>query len=238
MDETIRQRLNAYNHAFYQQTADDFDATRQRAWAGWLRLLPWLGAVRSVLDVGCGNGRLAHFLAEHLPKPLTYHGIDLSAALLDRARQSLAGVDGLRVTLEARDIVQRPPDSGAYDLVALIAVLHHVPGRAQREHLVQALAARLNVGGLLVFSAWRFMDSPRLAARVVPFPEDLAPHVEPGDYLLDWRRGTNALRYCHAIDAEEQAALISASGLRMVDIFDADGENNQLNRYSVLRRAE
>jgi len=238
MDETIRQRLNAYNHSFYQQTADDFDATRQRAWAGWLRLLPLLDSVHTVLDVGCGNGRLAHFLAEHLPQPLAYHGVDLSTALLKHARESLAGVDGLRFTLEARDIVQNPPDNGAYDLVALMAVLHHMPGRAQREGLVRALAARLTVGGVLIFSAWRFMESPRLAARVVPFPEDLAPHVESGDYLLDWRRGTNALRYCHAIDSDEQAALMSASGLHIVDVFDADGENNQLNRYSVLRRIE
>lgn len=236
MDARTIERLNAYNHSFYHLTAADFDATRQRAWEGWVRLLPMLAGVRSVLDVGCGNGRLAHFLAEHLPKPIVYHGVDLSADLLARARKSLATVDGLSVTLEARDLVQNPPDSGTYDLVALMAVLHHIPARAQREALVRALAARVSVGGLLVFSSWRFMDVPRLAARVVPFPDDLAPHVEPGDYLLDWRRGTNALRYCHSIDADEQAALMQASSLEVVAVFDADGENGRLNGYSVLRR--
>lgn len=236
MDAATIARLNAYNHSFYQQTASEFDATRQRAWEGWMRLLPHISNARRVLDVGCGNGRLAHFLREHLRGTLTYHGIDVSAALIARAQAALESLPDVQVTLAQHDLVSVPPPDGAYDLVALMAVLHHIPARAQRLALVESLAQRVDAGGVLVFSAWRFMDAPRLAARVVPWPDDLAAQVERGDYLLDWRRGTHALRYCHYIDAEEQAALVAASGLELIAQFEADGETGRMNVYSVLRR--
>jgi SAM-dependent methyltransferase len=239
MDINTIHHLNAINREFYRITAGEFDQTRGQAWPGWLRLAPLLGGVDSVLDVGCGNGRFGVFLAERLARPLRYHGVDSSPALLDAARTALAAHPRLDVTLETRDIVEQPPDSGAYSLVALFGVIHHVPGAQQRRDLLRALAARVAPGGLLAFTAWRFIELERFAARVVPWDAvdpALAAAVEPHDYLLDWRRGASALRYCHYVDDAEHAALAAATGLTPVLDFRADGENAALNRYSLLRR--
>ena len=40
--------------------------------------------------------------------------------------------------------------------------MHHVPGRALRERLLDALAAHTAPGGILALSLWRFMDDERL----------------------------------------------------------------------------
>ncbi|MEO0562469.1 MAG: hypothetical protein AAF125_10160, partial [Chloroflexota bacterium] len=69
-----------------------------------------------------------------------------------------------------------------------------------------------------------------------PWPPDL--DREPGDYLLDWRRGTVARRYCHHVDDAEHDALVHTTGLEEVARFRADGADGRTNQYSVLRRTE
>jgi tRNA (uracil-5-)-methyltransferase TRM9 len=230
MDAITIQRLNAINRAFYRTTADEFDQTRGQPWPGWLRLLPHLRARLTALDVGCGNGRLGVFLGQHV-EVAHYHGVDNNPALLERARAALAHLPA--VTLDVRDIVENPPDTGAYDLVALFGVMHHVPGAQQRLNLMRALGQRVRPGGLLAFACWRFYEFERFRQRIVVWPDDMP--VETHDYLLDWRRGQTALRYCHYVDDAEHAALVAAAGLAEVETYRADGFSGTVNQYSLLR---
>ncbi|MDZ4767296.1 MAG: class I SAM-dependent methyltransferase [Chloroflexota bacterium] len=255
MDNQTARELNDINRAFYAAIAEDFDATRGEAWRGWRTLLPALrplavGGTLRALDVGCGNGRFGVFLAESLSapqagkRPIDYTGIDNSSALLAKADAALSERADLTVRLIEGDIVESGvPDGGDYDLIALLAVLHHVPGAERRAALVRTLAARLAPGGLFVWTSWRFMDFPRFRRRALAWDADMAARVEPGDHLLDWRRGRHAdlpaLRYCHAIDDAEESALIAAAcaaGLRPFMTFRADGEGDRANAYVVLRR--
>lgn len=231
MDEPTIQRLNQINRNFYAAVADSFDESRQQAWPGWERLSAYLAPALSVLDVGCGNGRFGVYLAQKFGGAVRYHGMDSSPALLDRAREALAGIEA---QLEQRDIVENPPDTGAYDLVVLFGVLHHVPGVDQRQQLMATLAQRVAPEGLLAFACWRFYEYERFRQRIVPWPPDFA--VEPHDYLLDWRRGTMALRYCHYVDDAEHAALIASTGLIEVVTYRADGYAGDTNCYSILRK--
>jgi SAM-dependent methyltransferase len=250
VDTAAIRRLNAINRDFYRVTAHEFDQTRSQAWLGWEYLLPYLarGIARhaatplSVLDVGCGNGRFGVFLAKKIEdgelvqhiKPLQYHGIDSSPVLLERARHALDSVPDTTVYLEERDIIENPPAIGQYHLVALFGVLHHVPGYEQRLQFMRTLGQRVAPGGLLAFACWRFYEYERFRDRIVPWPDDL--HVEKHDYLLDWRQGERALRYCHYVDDAEHAALISASGLTEIATYRADGQTGDANRYSILQR--
>lgn len=237
-DATIR-RLNEINRRFYAVVADDFDTTRGKPWPGWRRLLPHIQRLQAaplrLLDVGCGNGRFGLFVARETTRDIGYHGVDNNPALLDHARAALAGLPNFHATLEARDIITGGLPDGAYDLVALFGVLHHIPGAANRQALLRALADRVAPGGLLAFAAWRFYDYARFRERVVAWPDGLT--VEPGDYLLDWRRGANALRYCHHVNDDELAALVAASGLTEVTRYRADGQTGDANFYVVLRNS-
>ena len=100
--------------------------------------------------------------------------------------------------------------------------------------LLAAAADRVAPGGCLAFAAWRFYELERFRERIVPWPDGF--EVETHDYLLDWRRGERALRYCHYIDDAEHDALIRASGLKVIADYRADGAGGRLNRYAVLRR--
>jgi tRNA (uracil-5-)-methyltransferase TRM9 len=230
VDAQTIQRLNQLNAEFYNITADNFDLLRRNSWPGWDRLIPHLHSSLTVLDVGCGNGRFALFLAKHVNK-LRYHGIDNNARLLEHARITLQHIND--ATLEQRDLIENPLDSGTYAFVGIFAVLHHVPGFAQRLHLMRILSERVERGGILAFACWRFYEYERYRERFIDWPEDWMR--EKHDYLLDWKRGRQALRYCHYVDDAEHAALIAATGLTEIETFRSDGETGDVNRYSILR---
>ena len=178
--------LAELNRRFYSgETARQFSETRHRAWPGFRKLLPHIGRTRShsVLDVGCGNGRLATFLAGELESPLSYHGIDASAELLEDARRATAATCP-QASFEIRDLVLDPNErlpQGPYSVIAAIAVLHHIPGAARRRQLVSALGERLAPGGVLVLTAWRFDRIERIASRVVPWAKANGTWVDVGD---------------------------------------------------------
>jgi 2-polyprenyl-3-methyl-5-hydroxy-6-metoxy-1,4-benzoquinol methylase len=234
MNQQTIEYLNALNRRFYETTASDFDQTRGRAWAGWLKLVKYLKAPLSVLDVGCGNGRFGLFLAESLEGQIDYHGIDNNAQLLNYAKNTLEPLNNINTTLREQDIISEAIQAEQYDLVVLFAVIHHVPSTENRKVFMKNLVAHVKAGGILCFAAWRFYEYERFRERLLDWDDDIV--VEKHDYLLDWRRGEHALRYCHYVDDGEHQELIAATGLSEIATYRADGSDDAMNCYSVLRK--
>lgn len=236
MAETMRAavaaQLVALNRDFYETFAPQFAASRSAPWPGFVRLAAALPQpCRRLLDVGCGDGRLGRYLLDRGAIG-AYTGIDNSAGLLALARAQTVG-DFLLRDLAQPDAVA---DLGLFDGIAALALLHHIPGRANRVRLLQTMGARLAPGGRLVVANFQFMRSDRLRARVCDWAQIglTAADVEAGDYLLDWRRGGHGLRYLALIDAPAMGEMAAAAGLHVLAQFDSDGQTGNLNLYSVL----
>jgi tRNA (uracil-5-)-methyltransferase TRM9 len=252
MNETTAHALNAINLAFYRECAADFSAAREFPWPGWERLASRLderaeaGAALRVLDVGCGNGRFAGFLAERLAahrRRLEYSGVDASAPLLVRARaRDLPNADACFYELDFVKTPTRLP-RGPFDAVVLLGVLHGVPSRARRRALVEAAAQRVARGGLLALTCWRFAEFARFRRRLVSWETYNRAAVQPvdpdqlesGDHLMPWGKGQHIVRYCHATDESELEALVRGLPLVRVDNYLEDGRSGDLNRYAVFR---
>jgi SAM-dependent methyltransferase len=92
-----------------------------------------------VLDFGCGVGLLARFVKAHLPAA-HIDGFDVS-------QDSIANVDPV---LSSSGLFTSSLQALAkdYDLIVVANVMHHIPPE-RRADVVQNLAERLRVGGLL-----------------------------------------------------------------------------------------
>lgn len=250
MDERTLHRLNQINRVFYARVGAHYDASRRYVREGWraaLDLIRERAAARGefrALDVGCGNGWFGKFLIDQLPIPVLYHGIDADAYLLGQAERNLAAA---RAVFALIDLIAEPDPfrqlAPVYHLVVFNNVLHHIPSFELRRRLLLAAAEKLAEGGLLLFTAWQFLKQAKWQARVIPWtacPDVDPSQLEPGDYLLDWRRGARAVRYCHFMDDAELDALVQAlntGGLVIVTAFLADGKTDDLNRYVIAQKA-
>lgn len=104
-----------------------------------------LPAGTSVLELGCGTGRLLQHL---LPYGFELYGVDISAGMLAIARQRLADNQGA-VTLKQCDAASMPFVNATFDVVYSILVINLIPGY---EDVFREVARILKPGGRFVFN--------------------------------------------------------------------------------------
>lgn len=153
---------------FWQRAASgDFEALRQTIWGepepgAWETRIPecldlivpalrqGLGRRKSVsiLDLGCGIGRLTLPVAQLFPKA-TVIGVDISQAMLDRATLEAAGegvVNAVWALGDGRELPQTGTLHAAYSMITF----QHMPWEAAAHYIAQ-VAERLAPGGVFRF---------------------------------------------------------------------------------------
>lgn len=244
MPQAVQARLLALNREFYTTVGGEFDRTRQGLPLGMTELAARLAARSTgvplrLLDVGCGNGRLARALAQ-AGATWEYTGLDADAQLLKFAEEQTGSLANVSTRFAQVDLAVRGWSGvtggiSTFDAVASLAVLHHFPGLSLRRRIVQELAGLVAPSGVLALSTWQFLTSERLAQKQVEWAEVGVDEtqVEPGDALLPWNQGAHALRYVHQLDLAELELLGAAAGLRLAATFHADGKEGNLNLYTL-----
>jgi trans-aconitate 2-methyltransferase len=145
-------------------TYDRVSEPQTRWGATVLERLPLRGD-ETVLDCGCGTGRVTQQLLDRLP-----HGavvaLDVSPSMLAEARRRLAAA-GARVSFVECDLLQMSPavlaDRAPVDAVLSTATFHWVP---DHQRLFSNLASVLRPGGRLVAQCGGLGNIDRLLAIV------------------------------------------------------------------------
>jgi len=144
---------------------------------------------RSVLDLGCGDGRLAALVLEHRPCVEHVVAIDSSPTMLEHARDRFD--DDHRVDVRQWNLDDPLSPLGSFDVVVAGFSIHHVEDQRKRD-LFGEVAEQLTVTGLfanleVVASATpelhrQFLD---LIGRPDDDPED---RLAPVGAQLAWMR--------------------------------------------------
>jgi len=200
------------NRQFYLKTQEYFNRSRQSPWPGWQKLLPLLQVPNlKCLDLGCGNGRFGIWLSAQ--RRVDYTGLDDNQYLLERAAKRLPHSRLIR-----SDLTKPWPIKGKFDLVAILGVMHHLP-QPYRAPLLKRAAAKLKPGGILFLSLWEFNPTK-------------GKPIGDNDYILSWKLGVTAKRYCHLYTQAEIDSLLKPLKLKLLANFIADTSN----RYLVLAK--
>jgi len=145
----------------------------------------------TVLDAGCGTGRLTELLLDRLPRGRVI-ALDQSASMLELARASLEPCFGDRVTYLRRDLLDVDPDRDLeqeVDLVFSTATFHWV-----RDHpaLFRAMFRALKPGGRLVAQCGGGPNIAAIAGRAMAIlrSDRYAPIV--GDWPGPWKFASTA----------------------------------------------
>jgi tRNA (cmo5U34)-methyltransferase len=142
-----------------------------------------------VLDLGCGDGRLATVVLEARSSVSEIVAVDVSPPMLERARDRFAGED--RVTVREWDLNAPLDPLGEFDAVVSGFAIHHLDDCRKRE-LFAEVASQTRLGGVfanleVVLSATPELHAEFLAAlgRTEDDPEDQLVDVET---QLTWMR--------------------------------------------------
>jgi SAM-dependent methyltransferase len=248
MNASTVARLIEINLDFYSHFGESFSATRRRIQPGVRRVMQMLKGDESILDLGCGNGEFARELAKHGHRG-PYLGVDFSLPLL---RDAQAQPEGFYAKFVEADLTQLSVSSSQFSviskqllttenwtLITAFAVLHHIPSNELRSNLLQTIRGLLAENGMFILSNWQFLNSEKLKARILSWEAASVPtsNVDVGDYLLDWRRDGQGLRYAHHFSEAELFELAGATGFQVVDTFYSDGESGDLALYQVWKIA-
>lgn len=239
MNKDTIDRLLAVNREFYAEFAEHFAASRPVSDPALTCILPYLPSSARILDVGCGDGRLALLLHRTRPGSL-YVGVDATPELIEVARSQTDRLGESEVTLRVVDVTRQGWTASLphapYDCVVMLAVLHHIPSFDLRAQVLREVAEVLRAEGHAILSTWRFLAHRRLRRKIVDWDcVDIDEgELESGDYLIDWKRGGQGLRYCHLIDEAEVDDLADASGFVVRETFRAGGREGDMSLFAIL----
>ena len=136
---TERDRWNAF-YANRERRCGFFGREPDECLVRWVEggLVP----AGKALDVGCGNGRNAIYLAR---RGFEVDAIDLSSTAVDWARETATNA-GLLVNLACQSVFDRAIAPASYDLVYDSGLFHHLLSN-DRRHYVELVRRGLRPGG-------------------------------------------------------------------------------------------
>lgn len=144
---------------------------------------------RRVLDLSCGDGRLAALVLANRPSVEAVVATDISPPMMDLARERFADDD--RVEVREWNLNEPLAPLGQFDLVVTGFAVHHVD-HARKQQLFGEVAGQLNPGGVfanleVVASATpeRHAEFLTLIGRTTDDPED---QLAPVEDQLTWMR--------------------------------------------------
>lgn len=176
MNQNLAKKLLEKTAGDYEKIAEKFSETRFALWPEFREFLKFIKSGDTVLDLGCGNGRL-YKLFEGLSTPhlsderkkhkernkesdtrnhlkgvesINYLGLDRSSNLIFAAKEKWEGSGAKFGIGDALNIKFK----NEFDAIFFIAVLHHIPSEELRLEALKRIYDSLKPGGKFFMTNW------------------------------------------------------------------------------------
>ncbi|MFA6393493.1 MAG: class I SAM-dependent methyltransferase [Patescibacteria group bacterium] len=236
MNEKAQEKLHAIVKKNYTEIVDDFNETRKRHLGPlWSEVIKFAGKAKegsSILDLGCGNGRLLQAFEDN---KIIYTGIDFIPEIIEYAKKNFGNISS-SVEFLTGDILELEKigeiQEKKYDYIFCLAVLHHLPGSEVRERFLNEAKKYLKEDGKILLTAWNIWGQKKFWPRL--FTSSLKKvfglyEYDFGDIFFHWKgQGLMSLRYYHAFTAGELKRTAEKSGLKVESVF-----KDEFNYYLI-----
>lgn len=233
MDKQTQKNLLNIVKNNYDKAAEEFSDTRNRksrSWGALVDITKQIPNDSSVLDVGCGNGRLLEIFGN---KNIDYIGTDSSDELIKIAKKlhpekKFEIIDALELSkLSQVD----------FDYVFSVAVLHHLPGQDLQIKALRQIKNKVSKDGKVVITNWNLWKQKRFRKLIWKFfiLKLIGKNkMDFGDILFDWKNSQGEIvskRYYHAFTKRSLKKIAKKAGLRVEKVY-----KDKFNYYLVLRK--
>lgn len=206
----------------YEQISGHFSATRQYNWQEIKKITDkYVKPRHSILDLGCGNGRLLSIL----PDQINYLGLDFSVSLIKEAKKYALKhkKNNQKVTFRVSSLLNLDSLKDKYDCIFAIASLHHVPSDQYRNQVVKGISQLLKPEGIFIMTNWNLFQPKYI--KYINQNSSLDPNLDPNDSLIPWHNQEKKLitnRFYHAFDQNEIKQLLQVNGFRVIKNYIKD----------------
>lgn len=193
---------------------DDFLRTGQEDMHYYLEILQTLAGMPkhfdSVLDFGCGVGRLSQAWREHAA---LVTGVDISESMISQAHELASGIQNIKYICNSRPDLSNFA-SASFDLVFSHICLQHMPWAMARGYLKE-FSRVCKPGGYVIFQLPSRPGSPQTIARMRRWIVDHFPFGLSQIYRK-WKRGTSTIFDMHFTPVKEVVNSCHSFGLKDV----------------------
>jgi len=173
---------------------------------------------KSVLDVGCGNGRLLEHFREKSIAPKEYLWVDASQNLIEEAKKLHP-----KIWFECIDMQLLSDLIHTFDAIFFIASFHHLKTFEERVQVLKNAKNLLSQNGLIFLTNWNLLspeNTKKYASSKIPHSKN-----EFGSEDFQIKIGKFE-RFYHAFTLWEIDFLAGESGMNIVENRVFAGERN------------
>ena len=199
------------NREVYDIIAPLFASTRQYLWDDLKPFEKYLAPNVSILDIGCGTGRLYQFFAK-FQDLVDYVGLDQSVGQLAESRKEYPNNKYVQA-----EMTSLPFENESFDLVFCIATLHHLPDEETRQQALLEMKRVLKPGGRVFLTNWNLYSES--AQKVV---EKGKWQQREGEFVVPWMNPQAEVlgeRYYYGFTPEYLDKICSEAGFVVEENF-------------------
>jgi len=235
MDKQYAEYLIKKTKEDYDKIAGDFSRTRAYLWDDLRQFASRAKGGDSLLDFGCGNGRLFELFGDI--KNVHYIGIDQSCALIEKAKEKYAGAEFI-----CSDSAKLPFPNEHFNMIFAVASLHHIPSEQKRLELLVEFKRTLKPDGVIIITAWNLWQRKYISLIAKYTLKKILGQslLDWGDIFVPWKNDSGeaaAERYYHAFTVSSLKQVIQKSGFVMQESGRFGGQHGEnYNLYAIAKK--